>query len=564
MVERSDGEGWTAVLGQRSIGWYALLLVITALGGFMLLVEAANEPLHMDELRQVQAYGSSFADLVRASFRQTQPPLDALLNAALQRVVGVGDVRQRLLSVFFGTANIALIGLLARRAGLGVGALVATAYAALSPVLVSVSAYARPYALPLFLILSFVLVLSNWLQSGGRRWFVGSLSLAFLLPLSRTTEPMIVLAVTSLVLLVFAWRIWDSQAARRARQAVVLAWGALAVPGTLTVVFVRKGGVGSFSAQSIDLSRLSRLVTDVPAVIADQFPAWPLLLVAVLVVSANRPIRAVIARRWWWWTLLLLPFGFMVAFLLLSRPGIEFFDRYLFSLVPATALIVGATAEVASGRGRRSAILRWSAGIIVIGVLSAGSFSTYRQVVTATNPDFEAAARGIRTGLPRGATIVIETPGPPEVYRHPFWGDQRYLDPAWRVVRTPKLVNFPNVVGRDARFAVLLWGSAPEVDGWWRVRVDPTFHLYLPKDELPRGPQEAAEACERFADELGYVDGSSMYLAAASLYREAGATDRAEEIVRELIAHLDGVQREWARGVAEKAGLPVPLSVETR
>jgi 4-amino-4-deoxy-L-arabinose transferase-like glycosyltransferase len=73
------------------------LLIAASLGvaAFTLWWEAETEPYHIDELRQVRPYSRSFDVLVDRSFSQEQPPLDVLVGAGFQRVLGVGDVLQR-------------------------------------------------------------------------------------------------------------------------------------------------------------------------------------------------------------------------------------------------------------------------------------------------------------------------------------------------------------------------------------------------------------------------------------------------------------------------------------
>ena len=71
---------------------------------------------------------------------------------------------------------------------------------ALSPVIVAVTAYARPYALPLFLSLLFLVMVDIWLTSRSRWAAVGLALTALLLPLSRSIEPLLVLAATMAVL----------------------------------------------------------------------------------------------------------------------------------------------------------------------------------------------------------------------------------------------------------------------------------------------------------------------------------------------------------------------------
>lgn len=104
---------------------------------------------------------------------QQQPPLDALFNAAAQRLVGIGDFRQRALSVALGIASIGLLGSLILRGRLRLWSVVGAIYLATSPLWISVVADARPYALALFLMMLFLVGVTSFLDQGGRWRAVG-------------------------------------------------------------------------------------------------------------------------------------------------------------------------------------------------------------------------------------------------------------------------------------------------------------------------------------------------------------------------------------------------------
>jgi hypothetical protein len=83
-------------------------------------------------------------------------------------VIGQGDIRQRLLSVVFAIGSLVVVWRLMARSNISeVGTSIAIFIMAFTPALLVVSAYARPYALPLFLMLSFLLLSDRWLDDGG-------------------------------------------------------------------------------------------------------------------------------------------------------------------------------------------------------------------------------------------------------------------------------------------------------------------------------------------------------------------------------------------------------------
>ena len=66
--------------------------LVVLVGALILGIAAAEEPYHIDELRQVRSYDKPTPDIIEASTQQEQPPLDAILNSTAQGLIGVGDL----------------------------------------------------------------------------------------------------------------------------------------------------------------------------------------------------------------------------------------------------------------------------------------------------------------------------------------------------------------------------------------------------------------------------------------------------------------------------------------
>ena len=167
------------------LGWLWLGLAL-ALGFTTLGIAIWDEPLHIDELRQVGYYTRDIRGIIDGASSQLQPPLDYLIGAVVQKALWPADAVWRLAGFGFAWLGMALIGGLfwkSRFSGwLAVGLL------ALTPVFLEFSSYARPYALPFFLMMAAAWGFDRW-RLTLRVPYLALGGLAVLaLPLSRTTE----------------------------------------------------------------------------------------------------------------------------------------------------------------------------------------------------------------------------------------------------------------------------------------------------------------------------------------------------------------------------------------
>src|SRR5918996_2580185 len=142
-------------------------LVIIAVGCALIVVTAAQQPYNENELAQVDAY--SRAEWEAAISGTRQPPLQPAIGVAVQRLVGVGQIAQRIESIVAGVGTLAVLAALFWRLGTTAAGAVALGIVATSPLLLRYSAYARPYAVPVFLMVLCGYLLMRWLELG--RWF---------------------------------------------------------------------------------------------------------------------------------------------------------------------------------------------------------------------------------------------------------------------------------------------------------------------------------------------------------------------------------------------------------
>ncbi|MBA3233922.1 MAG: glycosyltransferase family 39 protein, partial [Propionibacteriales bacterium] len=177
------------------VGWYAGAVVV---GVVLIVIAAINQPFNQNELRQIAPYGTNTYAEITGGTRQ--PPLDPLLGVLIQHLLGEGQLRQRLVPVFAGIGTLIVMGLLMRRLGYGAAGAFGLWVMATAPLMVLYSAYTRPYALPLFLIVLFVYTVQRWFDERRVRWLAVTALAAIALPSARVPEPIMFLATTSVTL----------------------------------------------------------------------------------------------------------------------------------------------------------------------------------------------------------------------------------------------------------------------------------------------------------------------------------------------------------------------------
>lgn len=535
-----------------------LVLLLVGVGALVLLLAAAEEPYHIDELRQTRYYAASVPEIVRQSFAQEQPPLDPLLNAALQRVVGVGDVRQRLLSVGFGVGSLLTAASLSLRSGFNTrGSVVVVAVMAFTPLLIGVTAYARPYALPLFLMLVFLWSADSWIERGAKRYALVMMVVAFALPLARTIEPTILLVLTALIFGQKAIAGRGEARGPRLRVAAITSVSGVALAAVPLLLRLRQEVADRTASQGHSVSeRLARLTRDLPLAVGEALPYWPLAVVVLVLIGVHPRSREILRRSWWFRVLALTAAGFVALFFLMTPPSQPFFQRYAFTLVPvlgfAAGSLVGSGAD-ADSPWRRAIALATLSGLVLWGV--AG---TYLALSRQSNADWESISRVLAEELPPDTAIVYDAVRGLGQYRTPFAGFPRYTGPDRYIPLTLQIIESPKILQPgENTVVVLLTERRFDVDGWFPIAVDRFFTIYVPASPY-RGATGAALAAEEFAEALGPELGSALALASASLWVELGDTERAAEMLRELVQHEALRQNvlNLIRGTALEAVLP--------
>jgi hypothetical protein len=420
----------------------ALVDVLVVLGGAALIVlTALQQPYNQNEWVQIAPYGH---DLGTAVSGTRQPPLDPLLGSLAQRLVGEGQLQQRLVPVLCGATTLALTAVLVRRWRLGWGGTLGLLFLATAPLFVRYSAYARPYALPLTLMVACAVVGTRWLETGHRRWWVLVTLLAALLPLARVPEPTAFLAAAALALLVAGLR--RRLPRRRAWSLAGALLLGLATSGTVMVLQLlsqsstRGGGtlVDPLGVADRIAPALTAVQRTVLPLYADWFPWWPLTLAVVGIALVVGSTRRQLLGSWWWLPLVAGTLLFLAAFLLLVPEGLrDYRIRFAYFLAPALAVAVAVVARAAG------ATVGWRrpAGLALVLALVASQLPMTWWVLTRDESvDFHRAGQVIAADVPDDALVVLDGPGVVGRWRQGFIGQGRgYLPAGTEVVTAGQL-----------------------------------------------------------------------------------------------------------------------------
>ena len=498
------------------------------IGAAVLLVAMFDEPYHLDEIRQTRAYTEGVHSIVDLAYEQEQPPLDALLNAGVQRLIGQGDARQRALSTLLGIASLALLGVLTFRNGFGWGSPMAVLLVATSAQLGSVLAYARPYALPLFLMLVLLVSIDEWLRTS-RRWLIPIMAVtALLLPLSRAAEPLIALGAVTLVL-GFRQYVLKARPHGSALVPMGIALGAAVLVGVPVVermrsVFDRYPTVDPLS------TRIGEMLSDIPQMFSVVVPGWPLVLLAMSVALLMPAARRLLFQQWWYWVLWAIPVLFAAAFFYQTPVSQGFSPRYTFTWFFPIAVTLGAlfavcvrTIRERDRASARSHVVGAALGVALVGtILLIGAVDLGRDLANHVGSDWRAAGGVVRLEAhPDGAVVFVEAGQSPHRLTA-FPGVPRYVSRTFPLYSYVDLLGDPAVV--DGATVALLTTKQPAIDGYQSNTSANGFGYY--QSERPgRGPEAAALVLTDAASVLGVRDGVLPAVVGASIYAYLGEQD---------------------------------------
>jgi hypothetical protein len=522
---------------------------------------------------QMEPYVSTDPSVITGGTRQ--PPLDPLLGAFFQHLFGEGQLTQRLVPMASGIVSMGLVAALLRRMRVGSVGIVAAYVLATMPVFVRYAAYARPYALPLALMLLCAWAGSRWLDDGNRRWLVVAGLAAVLAPAARVPEPVTFLGAATVVTLWLGWR--RPQQRRPAWQLAAVLGGALLTIGAVMVVSLQnKTDPSLFDPRpSSMLARVDdatgELVNLVLPLFAEWFPWWPVALVAIALAAVLPRARRLLGT-WFWLPLASAPLVFGAAFHLASGAK-DYRARFTYFIGPPLVLLLAAVAAALTAVwvARSSGSARWRAhaGAVLLGLLLVVQLPTTLRVLTENEaPDFGQAADVLEEEVPSDAVVLFDTPTRGD-WRIPFVAERRYLaEDAPDVVTVGLLANGAEAVTSSGPVHVLVLDpecatsvvcetrSAPEWDGdlpgYEVARRFDRFTLYRPSEDQ-RGVTGAITALSELTESYGARFAGENIAATARLLLQQGERDQARVLVLDTCQSLDEDPDECVRKTWRKA-----------
>ena len=499
----------------------------------------------MDELAQTNSYFKPLNRVATTAIRHAQGPLDYIANSILQRLLGVGDLKQRLLSIFSGCAAVLTMCMLGVRLGLGRYVVVSALVLAFSPVWVRYTAYARPYALPTFLMLLYLWTADLWLDKKLARYAVIVGLTAIALALSRSVEPAIFLSV---VIAATGFQLYRRTSRFGLRHWAVLASVNVAVLCciSLPIFYLSSQSfrVHLTSETSANFGNLTRMFVDLPSVFGNSLPAWPIAVGIVAISLVHRRTRERVIHCWQWWVLLLVPAASAFLFFLLAQYDQTYAERYTFFWYPWFALTIGILFhEVVSG-GERPMIHKNVIAYTMLGVLLVSNVArALENIERHGRASYRKASEYIQATLTPGTRILYDYVADVRSWRPRFYGTPRYLPEAFKVLSPTSVMRDPDVIQEGTPLAVLLSRRRPAVRGWHQIRIDAGFTLYLSAN--PRvGKHGAIRAYEEFSARVPENESVVMRMGLAALRVALGEKAKAKQVARDYCGKLTKAERK--------------------
>ncbi len=557
---------WRAMTRADSL-WYAGAV---ATGAALILVTAIKQPFNQNELAQIGPYGSDSLSTVTSGTRQ--PPLDPLLGALVQHLLGEGQLRQRLVPVAAGIATLVVMGLLLRRLGLGLAGAFGLWLMATAPLMVRYSAYTRPYAVPLFLMVLFTFAAVRWLDLRSRAWLAVAALAAVALPLSRVPEPIAFLLTTMVTL---SWLCW------RGRLAWRQAWPLIVIPGVALILVgypmfrSLKASVSGYydpSAAGV-FDRFPygahEIVTGLLPLLAAWLPWWPVTLLVLGACLAIPASRRLLARWWFVWPLLIAPVVFALAYHFVAPidfTRLPYRSRAAMFFIPAYVLVVAALASAVVDALRWGPRLRVALGALLAAALIGQLPATAGALLHDDSPDFSRAGDMIDATVPADGLVLYDRPAGPEDDHMGFLARGRYLEHPGQVVEIGFLAHEPRRLP-DGRIYLLVNGQCTlgscgtqpvawdhDIAGWQLVSQFRQFTLYAPSDGQS-GQEGAIAALTSFGDALGPELGFRETFAAAALLKREGRRSEGAALVEQMYMAADRETAAYIRAAAQLRGL---------
>lgn len=557
---------------RREDAWY---LGAVGIGAILIVVAAITQPFNQNEIKQMAPYGSNSYTEITGGTRQ--PPLDPLLGALVQHLLGEGQLRQRLVPVLAGIAALAVMGLLLRKLQFGLVGAFGLWVMATAPLMVRYSAYTRPYALPFFLMVLFVYAVQRWFDDHRSRWLALTAVVAIALPLARVPEPTMFLFTTAATLtwLKFRGRFSGSQA----WPPVAISVTALCAVG-LPLAGGLKSEMGSDGVATVTTADFSdrlpgdvhELVTGFAPLMSAWFPWWPITVVVVGLAFSLPTSRRRLFRLWFLLPLVLPAIAWVLIYHLLSPYPLDqlpYRPRSFLFFVPAFVFVVVALGTAVVEARTWPPQLKIGLGSLLAALLLGQLPATANVLTDSVAPDYEQVADVLTIDLPKNAIVLYHTPSPAGWWHQPFSARPRYMGDTPYVGSVARLATSPKHVPKHGPVYVLMLDSECAYSGlcdeppqsWnenlpgWRVKTRfDRFTVYEP-DEPLSGRAGALHAMLDFADALGPDLGASETFTAAALLKLEGHPNRGRALIRQMYTEASPEEASRIRKYADRLHL---------
>jgi hypothetical protein len=479
----SDAYSRTLLWVGSPSGATIVVAVITLFGLALRLWHLDTEPLHVDEIRQVTEVQDTWIRVIRASYGAQQPPLDYLIGKAVVTVLPATDFFQRLPAALLGSATVGLIGWILIGERLFIAAVFASGFVAISPLHVELSQYARPYALPVFMVVATLAAYQRWHGNRSWKWGVWFALLATLALLSRAVMPLIALGVLGAVAL---FRRVDAQTLRRPLsllRADPLAFGVLPVlvvmvwiPGALRIT----SGTGNLS-DCFACGKWGKAAAAVfnfgtfgERAVRPTSLAW-LLVISIGILLSPYARRALSNTAWLWAPLLMTAPLFAIVHAIVLPPGDLFAHRFLVFLPVGFAvyLSIGLTAALKnrSEKSRVRFLILTAVGVLVV-VAAVDMVSAVRvQAQSLDLADWRSTAEHVESIETLGDIIIAIDARPfSRESKFGFVAAPRYYDGTSEYATPQNVTDSPDRAIGANRYHFMIF--VPKMASDWRVPSD--------------------------------------------------------------------------------------------
>lgn len=551
--------------------WYVAAIVI---GAVAFVVTAINQPYNQNELVQMKPYGSDDLSTITSGTRQ--PPLDPLLGAAVQHVLGVGQLRQHLVPVIAGTGTLVIMALLLRHLRLGIAGAVGLWVLATAPLMLRYSAYTRPYALPMFLMVLFVYATQRWLDGRRTRWLGVTAIAAIGLPLARVPEPTLFLLATGFTLGWLTYRRKFSWA-QTWPLIVIAAVALLAIAYPMFRSLNSRIGSGGVRLGEI-FDRyddgLHELIAGFVPLLGSWFPWWPVTVLVLLAAGMLSAVRRRLLQWWFFWPLLVTPVLWALAYHILSPYSFQelpYRPRAALFFVPVYALIIVALVAAVIETKSWTRTGRAAVAVLLTATLLGQLPTSGRVLVENEAADYGQVAEVLTQSISPDAIVLYSTVAPVGYWHQPFSARPRYMGKVPYVGRVSSLMLTPHSVPKDGPVYVLMLDSAcaystlcnepPQrwdeaLPGWRVARRFDRFTLYEP-DATLAGRRGVIVAMRNFAQALGPDFGYAETFTAAALLKLQGHSPAGRALIRRMYAGADPDVARRIRMKAEEKDYPL-------